>query len=247
MVCMPYTGANIRGSCSRALDAVRSFRNRLGGAATLNDITADQKANFGPYKQPKGKGPAKRSKGISWTVKMVCLSSTNAKRVPCTVVEREALIEAGLGEKKVFIEDINCSHEEFKSAIIATFPKLGECGGFDLLRCIPNTKELEVISLAISQSPKLLKSVVACGRVFIRPIQKNLAPDPDKELTSPVQVCLNIYCRSHCMIPSMTRAFGVSISLFVIQLNEKCIYSGEEVALTHLRKHVQCCRFDTCI
>ena len=148
--------------------------------------------------------------------------------MPCTVVEREALIiKAGLGEKKVFIENMNCSHEEFKSAIIATFPELCECRGFDLLRRIPNTKELEVISVAVSQSPKLLKSVVACGRVFIQPIQKNLALDCDKELTSSVQVCSNIYCISHCMIPSMTHAFGVSISLLVIQLNEKCIYCGE--------------------
>ena len=69
------------------------------------------------------------------------------------------------------------------------FPKLDGCGGFDLLCCIPNTKDLEAISFAVSHSPKLLKSVVGGGKVFIRPIQHDLDLDLDKKPIASVEVC----------------------------------------------------------
>ena len=161
------TGARqgVDASCSRALEAALSIRQRLGSAAgRANDVVAKQRSNFTPYTQPKKS--ATGSKGYNWSVKMVCLSKKNARRVPCSVAERETLVQAGLGEKKVIIPDITCSAQEFQGIIISAFPKLDGCGGFDLLRCIPNTKELEMISLAVSQSPKLLKSVVSGGKVF---------------------------------------------------------------------------------
>ena len=123
---------------------------------------------------------------------MVCFSSHNANRVPCTVADRETLVQAGLGEKKISIPDISCSPQEFRNIVVAAFPKLDGCGGFDLLRCIPNTKDLEAISLAVSQSPKLLKSVVGGGKVFIRPIQQDLDLDLDKKLITSVEVCATL-------------------------------------------------------
>ena len=63
-------------------------------------------------------------------------------------------------EKRVCIPDISCSWEEFKSGLVSAFPKLQGCGGFDLLRCIPNTKNLELISVTVAQSQKVAK---ACG------------------------------------------------------------------------------------
>ncbi len=164
-----YTGAKDAAgrTCNRALDAIRSIRERLRHSSGTVDAAAEHQSNFAPYaKTNKGSKP---SKATSWTLRMVCLSRKEALRVPCSVGEREELVEAGLGEKKVVVLDISCSAEEFKSAMISAFPKLRDCGGFELLRCIANTKNLEVISLAVSQSPQLLKSVVGAGRVFIRP------------------------------------------------------------------------------
>ena len=91
--------------------------------------------------------------------------------------EREALILSGLGEKKVTIPSIDCSWDDFKDVLIAEFPKLSSIGGFEILRCIPNSKELEIMSPSISQSPNLLKGVIANGRIFIRPIQKDIELD----------------------------------------------------------------------
>ena len=85
-----------------------------------------------------------------------CLSNKEAIRVPCSSTDRESLLKAGLGEKKVLIPHISCSPEEFNKVIQSAFPKMHGCGGFDLLRCIQNTKDLDVISAENSQSPKLL-------------------------------------------------------------------------------------------
>lgn len=164
-------------SCNRAVDALRSIRDRLGRSFRSSSVQSEQRHNFAPYARfTDGK---KAGRPSCWTVNAFCLSSRHARRVPGTVGERETLVAAGLGEKKVVIPNIDCSWEDFKAVLVAAFPKLNGSGGFDLLRCVPNSKQLEVISLAVAQSPKLLKSVVANGKVFIRPIQKDLHLDQD--------------------------------------------------------------------
>ena len=57
-----------------------------------------------------------------------------------------SLIQAGLGAKNVVFSDVSCNSEEFRHVVERSYPKLEGCGGFELLRCIPNTKHLEVIS-----------------------------------------------------------------------------------------------------
>ena len=96
------------------------------------------------------------------------------------------LVEAGLGEKKKVIPDIACSKVEFLLIITCNFPKLKNCGGFELLRCLSNSKTLEVISSKVSRTPKLLKAIIGSGRIFIRPIQQDLDTDPlEKGISSP--------------------------------------------------------------
>ena len=68
---------------------------------------------------------------------------------------------------------MTCSAEQFKNILVKTFPKLEGCGGFELLKRTPNTKELSSISFQVSQSPAMLKSVVGSGRLFIRHLQQN--------------------------------------------------------------------------
>lgn len=170
-------------SCSRALGAVRSLRQRLE-CNQSPDIAAEQKSNFASYKEAK---PYRKHKG--WTVKVVCLSNKDATRVPCSITEREMLVQAGLGEKKVFIPSVACSAEEFMRILVEAFPKLKGCGGFELLKCIPNSKELDAISHTISQSPAMLKSIMGSGRLFIRPIQQNLNLNADIASVVEVYTC----------------------------------------------------------
>ena len=154
----------------RMMNTIRSVRGR---------INTEQRMNFAPYKD-KGKK--------SWSVKLVCLASKDANRVPMTAAERELLVAAGLGEKRIQIPNINCSWNDFKGIILTAFPSLNDCGGFEFLRCVSNTKDLELIRLSVAQSPKLLKEMIANGRVFIRPIQKDLVLHDQEELTAVAQV-----------------------------------------------------------
>ena len=115
----------------------------------------------------------------------------HATSAPCTPSAKEKLLTAGLGEQKTTIPDVSCTKSEFNDAILELFPRLRESGGYELLKCIPNSKHLEIISSRISQSPRLLRSVVGNGRVFIRPIQKSLSLVPDESLCSSPEVNLN--------------------------------------------------------
>lgn len=119
---------------------------------------------------------------------MVCVSSTKQQRVPIEVKHKESLVEAGLREKMIVVPDIECNALEFRRLILETFPKLHDAGGFELLRCVSNSKSLELISSTISRSPKLLKSVIGSGRVFIRPLQRDLDLNPDAALSSDQEV-----------------------------------------------------------
>lgn len=112
----------------------------------------------------------------SWSQRFVCLPSTQAEQVPCRQSDKVLLEEAGLGEK-VLAVDMNASPEEFHHMIINAFPKLEEGGGFELLRCKPKSKDLLLISSRVWGTPKLLKKRVGNGKIFIRPIQRDLSLD----------------------------------------------------------------------
>ena len=180
--------SNVTPSCSRVLQAVRSVRDRLRtGSSQEYD---EQRTNFAPYSRRIGSSNAKKAKS-SWRGKFFCLSDKDAVNVPCGAALRESLIEAGLGPKTIFIDDTSCSLEEFKATIVASYPKLDGCGGFELLRCIPNSKSLTVISPAIAHSPKHLRNMIGGGKVYIRPIQKDLSLDVDKDCDLPSDpVCI---------------------------------------------------------
>ena len=168
------------------------MREQLQGARKREDNPIDdsrkaaeqeQRANFAPYlsgsKKKRKHGQSsllaqKKTKRYSWSSKFVCLANKNGSKVPCTVDEKEILVNAGRGERTICIPDIECSSLEFKEILIAEFPKLEKAGGFELMCCVPNTRQLEPISATVCRQPKLLKSVVANGRIYIRPIQKDL-------------------------------------------------------------------------
>ena len=117
--------------------------------------------------------------------------------MPCTVAQKEVLVEAGLGEKKVDISDVDCSPQEFQQQLIKVFPKLKHAGGFELLRCLSNLKSLEPLSPSITMSPKLLRSVVGKSRIFIRPIQRDLDLEAPGDGDLPVKVCVG-FCFVFC-------------------------------------------------
>ena len=45
--------------------------------------------------------------------------------------------KGGLGVKKVFVPDVDCTTDEFHEILFTCFPQLKNIGGFELLRCLP--------------------------------------------------------------------------------------------------------------
>lgn len=133
------------------------------------DLKEEQSSLF------RGKG-----KKAVWTHKFVCLASTEADRVPTGHTEKMLLEEAGLWEKVITI-NLDSELEEFRSTLHAAYPKLRDGGGFELMRCLPNSRELSVIGPKMSSSPRLLKRRVGNGRVYIRPIQRDLSLEEEGE------------------------------------------------------------------
>ena len=103
----------------------------------------------------------------------MCLSDTAQVRVPTSQSAKIILEEAGLGEKKITVPG-DCSSEHFRELLLETYPKLAVGGGFELLRCLANSRDLEVIPMRIATNPHLLKRRVGNGRIYIRPIQRDL-------------------------------------------------------------------------
>ena len=75
-------------TCSRAINVVRSIRERL-----LGNAYREHQRNFTPYDR-KRKMPlsamstrTKRKKAVSWSTKFLCLASKNCCQVPGSVSE----------------------------------------------------------------------------------------------------------------------------------------------------------------
>ena len=104
--------------------------------------------------------------------------------------ELDELYHAGLGLKKITIPDMNAvTNSSFRKIITDSFPLLKHSGRFEYLRCIPNSKQLELFSELAQSNPKVLQERSQKGKVFIRPVQSDLVDPPEKK----PRVCL-----SHC-------------------------------------------------
>lgn len=148
------------------------FEDSYGRAASkLRTIHQDARSEHGALFRKKKMSP---SSVVSWSHKFVCLDKTDADRVPTTQSAKMALEEAGLGEKTILLPDVDCDPEDFHTLILGTYPKLREGGGYELLRCKPASRDLIIIGPRISNTPKLLKRRVGNGKVYLRPLQRDL-------------------------------------------------------------------------
>ena len=93
------------------------------------------------------------------------------------------LLQAGLGCKKIKVladdtgEDVfnkltSDAKDEFGNTV--GFPQLRTCGGFEMLQCLANCRDVSVIGT--SWSVRDLKSALGRqAKIYLRPIQKNLS------------------------------------------------------------------------
>lgn len=156
-------------TCSRAVDALRSVRRPAPMIQVQRELNNDKTLVLIQRAKAKGKDCVQ-----PWTVRIFCLSDTTDVKVPCSASTKILLLGAGLGEQTVTVPNVNCTMKEFREIILGTYPKLKDGGGFDMLRCLPNSRDLAIVTGKVTQSPKILKTVLGSGRLYLRPIQTNL-------------------------------------------------------------------------
>ena len=110
----------------------------------------------------------------SWTHKFFCLSRRDDTTIPTTDSEKNALLEAGLGERKIVFPDVDASAEEFRNILFEAFPKLQDGGGFTFCKGGINSRRLEPLSTLCLTSPAVLRDRAGNARTYIIPLQKDL-------------------------------------------------------------------------
>ena len=119
-------------------------------------------------------GTSKKVKRPTWTRTFVCLGNTREERMP-TPKEYRELKAADLGEKRLtFFAD--STSVDFDNKLKDAFPKLETAGGYTLL-CGSYTRQLEVINPPYNIL-RLKEHFVGQGKLFIRPLQKDLDISP---------------------------------------------------------------------
>ena len=172
--CLFYS-SGLAEAADNALKALKGMRAGIKADGVIRNrkrIKSEMSSLFNHQKKQK------LGKFAAWRHKFVCLAFFGQDRTPTTDAHREELYQAGLGEKEIVFESLDISQEEFKDLIYTQFPRLRDGGGFQLLKCLPNSRNLEVLSMAAHASISLLKLRVGKSRTYIRPIQQDLDLSP---------------------------------------------------------------------
>ena len=103
---------------------------------------------------------------VVWRHRFVCLAYRDQERIPTVDAEKEELYRAGLGEKEkekekeIAFESTEMSQPEFCEVLFDHYHWLREGGGHQLLKGLPNSRNMEVLSVAVHTSPAVLKQRV---------------------------------------------------------------------------------------
>ena len=72
--------------------------------------------------------------------------------------------------------------DEFQDILKMEYPQLEFCGGFDLLRCKPNSRELEVIPSMVTYPLPCIQQHVSNGHIYISPLQNDIKLENDYKI-----------------------------------------------------------------
>ena len=117
------------------------------------------------------RGAKKSKKDVPWTHTFVCLPERDMDSVPG---DYTLMTANGLGKAKLHLSETSTAME-IHLAILAQFPKIADCGGYELLRTYDNTKKFNVIIPPPEGYTGLfLKKVLGQANCYIRPIQRDI-------------------------------------------------------------------------
>lgn len=124
----------------------------------------------------------KRNKYHSFTVNFMCLADSFSSKTP-TSIEKQILFKAGLGAKKIKFD-----MEDNEKTVVAKitsdskgdngkplgFPALNESGGFEMMQCLPNCRDLAAIDCNWNAADLKASLGGGQGKIYLVPIQKSL-------------------------------------------------------------------------
>ena len=125
-------------------------------------------AGHHPYRRP--------ARVQLWNHKFLCLASRFTGQVPGRE-DKEELKLAGLGEERI--------HIGLKASAQQLYQKLENAGGYELLRCLPNSRSLTRLQPPSGgHTPESLKGDVGHARIYIQPLQSDLDTTPMQNTAS---------------------------------------------------------------
>ena len=140
---------------------------------------------FNPYNRSTRRSGQKRAvkagpkKVQTWTRQFVCLAKREQTSPP-QLWEYSRLQAAGLGQKKITL-DLDDTPLDVDLKLKEAFPKLEDAGGYCMMRTGQGARTLMVISGPYST--ETIKDFMGQGKVFIRPLQKDLSMDAVESTT----------------------------------------------------------------
>ena len=98
---------------------------------------------------------------------------------------RETLSTFGLGEKLISLR-YNANAEDLHYKLIQTYPPLHSCGGYTLLKCLGNSKSLQVIEPPPGGHCPWSLSEVGQSKIYVRPLQRDIEVIPPQRVDAGV-------------------------------------------------------------
>lgn len=137
----------------------------------------------------------------------MCLGYYDQEKIPTTDFDKDELLKAGLGEKVIEFSSLHTTGEEFRDVLYSAFPKLKDGGGFELCRCIANSRKLDLLTSMAHSSPHHLKERMGTARTYIRPLQRDLDLSEVVDLPDGVKffLLLNIFLSLLSLYNSLSR------------------------------------------
>ena len=170
------------------------------GGPSLAVVASERSRLFNPRHSRTASSSRKRkaANGRTWTAQILCLADRKQSKITNSV-EKQILHNAGLGLKKIKFQvsdnaqqvvDRIMSAEKADNGEPVGFPQLRDKGGFELLRCLPNCRELSMIECPWTVG-NLKATLGSQSKIYARPIQRNLS-------TVSIQPDANILVKEKC-------------------------------------------------
>ena len=183
------------GSGPDSVGQIEGGEGRSSGLQVSRSIALRERALLFNSRSSRGRQSQKNEKKRTWTATFVCLADRLATKVP-TATEKQVLQKAGLGIKKIkfeidsdekaVLETITSSEVNSDTGQTIGFSKLKECGGFELMTCVANCRNLSTLDCAWSVK-SIKANIGGQSRIYVRPIQKDLSTTPLSE-DSPCEI-----------------------------------------------------------